>query len=314
MTRFIENKPWLWSFIGAAVALAASLAVTGGGGLFATLTIVSTLAAFMVIAGMAQMLVIALGPGNIDLSIAANIGLASVVAMKVMDGDNALIFVGLAAAVICGFAIGAANYLLVRWLQIPPIIATLSAGFIIQSASIAYGRGLQIKPPPAFASFTSLQVAGIPVIGIIALLLTAVVAVLLRRTVYGRSVLAVGQNQRAATLAGLPVEWTRIATYALCGSLAALNGALLAGYFRGANIDIGNEYLLGSIAVVVVGGTAVSGGDAKLPGLWGAALFIVLLLTMLNTYGASPGLRLLLTGLIIIAVIVVAGGEKSARR
>ena len=99
----------------------------------------------------------------------------------------------------------------------------------------------------------------------------------------------------------------------LCGALGGLNGALLAGYFRGANIDIGNEYLLASIAVVVIGGTSVSGGRANLPGVWGGALFLVLLLTMLNTFGVSAGVRLLLTGLIIVAVITAAGGEKATR-
>jgi ribose transport system permease protein len=62
--------------------------------------------------------------------------------------------------------------------------------------------------------------------------------------------------------------------------LGGLDGALLAGYFRGANVDLGNEYLLASIAVVVIGGTSVTAG---VPGLWGSALFLVLLLTMLNT-------------------------------
>ena len=105
----------------------------------------------------------------------------------------------------------------------------------------------------------------------------------------------------------------RLATYMLSGCLGGLNGALLAGYFRGASVDIGNEYLLASIAVVVIGGTSVAGGKANVPGIWGAALFMVLLLTMLNTYGASAGIRLLATGLIIIAVIVAAGGKKALR-
>ena len=94
---------------------------------------------------------------------------------------------------------------------------------------------------------------------------------------------------------------------------AASNGALLAGYFRGANVDIGNEYLLASIAVVVIGGTSVAGGKANVPGIWGAALFLVLLLTMLNTFGVSAGVRLVLTGLIIVGVITAAGGEKAPR-
>jgi ribose transport system permease protein len=126
-------------------------------------------------------------------------------------------------------------------------------------------------------------------------------------------VLAIGQNIRAAWLAGVKVGRIRFLTYMLSGTLGGLNGALLAGYFRGANVDIGNEYLLASIAVVVIGGTSVAGGKANVPGVWGAALFLVLLLTMLNTFGVSAGVRLLLTGLIIVGVITAAGGQRTVR-
>ena len=210
-------------------------------------------------------------------------------------------------------AIGAANYLLIWALRIPPIIATLSASFIIQSIDISYGRGLQIKPPPGFADFTNLQFAGIPVLAIFTVLFAVGAAIVLDRMIYGRSVSAIGQNMRAAWLAGIPVERIRFLTYTLSGTLGGLDGALLAGYFRGANVDIGNEYLLASIAVVVIGGTSVAGGKANVPGIWGAALFLVLLLTMLNTFGVSAGVRLLLTGLIIVGVITAAGGQKALR-
>ncbi len=85
----------------------------------------------------------------------------------------------------------------------------------------------------------------------------------------------------------------RCPTYLLCGALGGLDGVLLAGYFRGASVDIGNEYLLASIAVVVIGGTSVGGGQATVAGLWGGALFLVFLQTMLNTLGADAGIRLL---------------------
>ena len=233
--------------------------------------------------------------------------------MKVMDGSDAMIPLGLAAALAAGTAIGAANYLLIWALRIPPIIATLSASFIIQSIDISYGRGLQIKPPPGFADFTNLQVVGVPILAILTVFFSIGAAVVLKRMVYGRSVTAIGQNIRAAWLAGVPVGRVRLITYALSGALGGLNGALLAGYFRGANVDIGNEYLLASIAVVVIGGTSVAGGKANVPGLWGAALFLVLLLTMLNTFGVSAGIRLVVSGLVIIGVIVAAGGQKALR-
>ncbi len=306
----IGTKPWIWSFVGALVVWLAAIAFTRGYGASGMVTAALSLAVFSVIVGVGQMFVITLGPGNVDLSLPANIGLASAVAMKVMDGSDSMVAVGILAAVASGLAIGICNYLLIWALRIPPIIATLSMSFIIQSVDISYGRGLQIKPPPEFADFITLQIFGVPILAIATALLTIVAAIVLHRTIYGRSVLAIGQNIRAAWLAGIPVGRIRFATYALCAALGGLNGALLAGYFRGASVDIGNEYLLTSIAVVVIGGTSVAGGKANVPGLWGAALFLVLLLTMLNTFGVSAGVRLVTTGLIIIAVITIAGGEK----
>jgi ribose transport system permease protein len=306
-------KPWIWSFLGALGVWLAAIAFTrgyGGGGM---ITAALSLSVFMVIVGIGQMFVITLGPGNVDLSLPANIGLASAVAMKVMDGSDSMVPVGLLAALVSGMAVGATNYLLIWLLRIPPIIATLSASFIIQSIDISYGRGLQIKPPPGFADFSNLRLLGIPILAMLTVLFAIGAGVALHRMVYGRSVLAIGQNMRAAWLAGVPVGRTRFLTYLLCGTLGGLNGALLAGYFRGANVDIGNEYLLASIAVVVIGGTSVAGGKANVPGVWGAALFLVLLLTMLNTFGVSAGVRLLLTGLIIVGVITAAGGEKVLR-
>ena len=308
------KRPWIWSFLSALVVWLAAIIFTGGYGAGGMLTAAIALAVFTVIVGVGQTFVITLGPGNVDLSLPANIGLASAVAMKVMGGDDSMVAPGLLAALACGLCVGTANYGLIRSLRIPPIIATLSASFIIQSIDISFGRGLQIKPPPGFADFTNLQYAGIPVIAELTVLLTIAAAVVLHRTVYGRSVLAIGQNIRAARLAGLTVEPIRFATYALCGALGGLDGALLAGYFRGANVDIGNEYLMASIAVVVIGGTSVAGGKANIPGIWGGALFLVLLLTMLNTFGVSPGVRLLATGLIIISVIVVTGDGNKGRR
>jgi ribose transport system permease protein len=312
-TKTILKQPWIWSYVGALLVWLAAIAFTHGYGAGGMLTAGLALAVFSVIAGVAQMFVITLGPGNVDLSLPANIGLASAVAMKVMDGSDSMTVLGLLAALLSGLGIGFGNYLLIWLLRIPPIIATLSASFIIQSVGISYGRGLQIKPPPGFADFTSSQVVGIPWLAIGTFILTILFGILLHRTIFGRSVLAIGQNPRAAWLAGIKVERTRCFTYTLSGALGGICGALLAGYFRGSSLEIGDEYLLASIALVVIGGTSVMGGKANLAGLWGAGLFLVLLLTMLNTFGVSAGIRYIVTGLVIIGVIVAAGGEPRER-
>jgi ribose transport system permease protein len=312
-TRTILKQPWIWSYLGALLVWLAAIAFTHGYGAGGMLTAGLALAVFSVITGVAQMFVITLGPGNVDLSLPANIGLASAVAMKVMDGSDSMTALGLLAALLSGLGVGFGNYLLIWLLRIPPIIATLSASFIIQSVGISYGRGLQIKPPPGFADFTTSQILGIPWLAIGTFILTILFGILVHRTIFGRSVLAIGQNPRAAWLAGIKVERTRCLTYVLSGALGGICGALLAGYFRGSSLEIGDEYLLASIALVVIGGTSVMGGKANLAGLWGAGLFLVLLLTMLNTFGVSAGIRYVVTGLVIIGVIVAAGGEKQAR-
>jgi ribose transport system permease protein len=309
----LAEKPWLWAFVAAIAVWLAIVGFTRGYGGGQVLTAALTFATFSVIVGIGQMFVITLGPGNVDLSIPATVTLAGAVATKVMATQDSMIAAGLAVALACGLAVGCFNYALIRILRIPPIIATLSSSFLVQSAAIAYGRGLRIKPPPLLAEFTTARVWGVPVLAIFVMLLTILFSIILHRTLFGRSVLAIGQNQRAARLAGIDVGLIRFSTYVLSGVLASLLGYLFSGFSGGASLSMGEQYLLASIAVVVIGGTSVAGGFANLPGLWGAALFLYLVETMLNTYGLGAGFRYMATGLIIILVIVAAGSHRALR-
>ncbi len=313
ITTFLRAKPWAWSFIAAVVVWLVTIIYTQGQGAGEILTAAISFATFSIIVGLGQMMVISTGPGNVDLSIPATITLAGVVAMKVMDTDTSRMFIGIIAALAAAFAVGVFNFGLIRLLRIPPIIATLSSSFLVLSTAISYGRGIRIKPPPQLADFTTARIVGIPISAFFVLLVTIAIAFALRRTLYGRSVLAVGQNDRAAWLAGINVDRTRFMTYVLSALLSGICGIVLSGFSGGAALNMGEDFLLSSIAVVVIGGTSVAGGRASVPGIWGAALFMFLLVTMLNTFGASAGLRFMLTGLIIITVIVLAGGENEAR-
>ena len=309
----VHSKPWLWSFLAALLVWLATLVFTQGEGAGALTSSALSFSAFFVIVGVGQMFVITTGPGNIDLSIPANIALSGAVGMKLMDSQNELIILGVTGVLAVGVLVGCANYALIRVLRIPPIIATLSASFLLQSVAIAYGRSVRIAPPELFYQFSTGKVMGVPYLAVAVVLLTVCAGYLLSRTLYGRWALAVGQNMRAAELAGVRVERVRWATYVLSAVFASLCGVLLAGFSGGASLSMGDEYLLASIAVVVIGGTSVAGGFSNVPGLWGAALFLYLLVSMLNTFGASAGVRLILTGVIIIAVIAAVSGRKSLR-
>lgn len=312
--KVLLAKPWIWSFVAALAIWLATIGVTGGASTIGLSQAALTFAAFSVLVGIGQMFVITLGPGNIDLSVPATMTLAGTVALKFMDGQNGLILHGLVIAIATGLVVGVLNYALIKVLRIPPIIATLSMSFIVQSAAIWTNRGLRIKPPPILADFTTSTSLGLPNIALIAALVSGIAWVLLHRTAYGRWIAAIGQSLAAARMAGIAVDGARFVTYLFCAVLAGLCGYLLASFSGGAALNMGNEYLLMSIAVVVIGGTAVAGGDSNVPGIWGASLFMFLVVSMLNTYGLGAGVRLILTGLIIIAVILVASGRKARLR
>jgi len=310
MMAALFSKPWVWSWFGAILMVIAIGAVSGAAAGAGVLSAALLFGTFFVIVALGQMLVITTGPGNVDLSIPASMTLVATVTMKVMDGSDSMIIIGLLLALGLGILIGSTNYVVIRLLNIPPIIATLSTSFLYQSLAIWYNRGLRIKPPEMLADFATGKLLGFPYLAMGAILLAVMVHVVLRRTVYGQSILAIGQNPRAAHLAGIRVDRTRYLTYTICAVFSAICGYFLAAFSGGAALNMGEEYLLASIAVVVIGGTSVAGGFSNVPGLWGAALFMFLLVTMLNTFGLGAGPRLIFTGLIIIAVIVAASDRK----
>ncbi|MGP4673833.1 ABC transporter permease [Agrobacterium salinitolerans] len=309
----LTGKPWIWSFAATVAVWIVTVLFTGGASSFGLSHAALTFAAFSVIVGIGQMFVITLGPGNIDLCVPATMTLSGTLALKFMDVSDGLILPGLLIAILIGIAIGIGNYALIKLLRIPPIIATLSMSFIVQSIAIWSNRGLRIKPPDTLATFATSSFFGIPNVALVALLLSVIAWLLLDRSFYGRWISAIGQSTFAARMTGIPVDGARFVTYVLCAVLAAIAGYLLASFSGGAALNMGSEYLLMSIAVVVIGGTAVAGGDSNVPGIWGASLFMFLVVSMLNTYGFGAGIRLILTGLIIISVILLASGPKATR-
>lgn len=308
----LHRAPWFWAWIAAFAAFAATLSLTGSGGGAALAVAALTFGSFSVLTGLGQMLVITLGPGNTDLSIPATMTLAATLSLKLMAGAGGVwVLAGLAAALLIGMGVGVVNFALIRLLRIPPIIATLSASFLYQSLAIWSNRGLRIKPPQALADFTTGRALwGVPNLAWLALAVSIGFWILLNRSGFGRRVSAIGQNPRAARLAGVPVARASALTYVTCATMAGLTGFLLACFSGGAALNMGAEFLLMSIAVTVIGGSSIAGGNSNVPGIWAGALFMYLIVSMLNSYGLGAGVRLLSTGVIIIAIVAVASGRK----
>ena len=305
----LARKPWIWSFVAVLVVWVITVLFTGGASSLGLTQAALTFAAFSVIVGIGQMFVITLGPGNIDLSVPATMTLAGTVALKFMDVDNGLIAAGLADChrgrrrrrhrQLCADqaaahsadhrdAVDELHRAVDRHLD-QSRTAHQAAGVLADFHHVRHCRHSQYCACRARSVGPRLGSAGADHLW----------------------PLDLGHRPEpaAARMAGIPVDGARFVTYVLCAVLAAICGYLLASFSGGAALNMGAEYLLMSIAVVVIGGTAVAGGNSNVPGIWGASLFMFLVVSMLNTYGFGAGVRLILTGLIIIAVILVASGR-----
>ena len=308
VAAWLRVQPWIWSFVAAFAAWLVTFGIAHRGA-YATLTAAAIVAVFLVIVGIGQMFVITSGNGNIDLSIPYVMTLSAFVSAGVMQGHDRRLWLGVAAGLLCGLVVAIANVVLIRALRIPAIIATLAVGFIVQSAALVRSQGFSADPSPSLVGFTSLRVAGLPVMALVFIAVAALAALVLQRSVFGRAVQAVGQTPRAAWLVGIHVACTVTIAYLISGLLAGLAGLLLSAYSGGASLDIAGPYLLGSIAVVVLGGSLIAGGKSNVAGIWGAAMFLTLLVTMLNVANLSAAWQDIIEGLIIIGELVVASGK-----
>lgn len=310
--RWLNQNRWVWSFVAAIIVWGLTAASVAGRGALETLSTALGFATFYVIVGIGEMLVISTGSGNIDLSIPSVMMLAGYLSMGAMHTHNSGVAIGVAVALGVGLSAGIANVVLIRAAKIPPMVATLASGFIMQSITIAYSRGSTAKPAPMLLEFSLSRVSGVPVIAIIFAVVAALVALVLARSAFGRSVLAIGQNEHAAYFAGISIPRTVATVYILSSLLAGIAGLLLAAYSGGASLNMSEDFLLMAVAVVVLGGTSIAGGRATVAGLWGAALFLYLIVAMMNVFGVSAGLRYVVTGLIIIAVLTLSEGQETA--
>jgi len=305
----LRARPWAWSFAAAAIVWIVTYLETSRG-LFGNLTSAAVVASFLVLVGIGQLFVITTGNGNIDLSIPSTMTLAGYCALSVMDGSNGMLVPGVLMALGIGLLVGVGNIAAIFVLQIPPIVGTLAVGFIATSASFVKSNDFAADPSPGLSHFVNAEVLGLPLLALCTIALALLASVLLTRTIYGRSVQAIGQSLRAAHLSGVRVRRTVALAYLLSGLLAGLAGVLLAADSGGVQLDIATPYLLNSIAVVVLGGSMIEGGRSFVVGVWGAAMLLTLLLTLLTVLNIAVATQNVIKGLLIVAVLSLAGGRR----
>lgn len=243
--------------------------------------------------------------GGIDLSVGSTISASGVAAAWVLvsTGNIAL---GLAAGLAVGALAGALMGLLVGRMQLEPFIVTLVGMFIISGVALWFSRGATIAPVPSqLAAWTFSSVAGIPWMAIVAMGLFVVAQLVLTKTVWGRRVILIGANRRAAEISGTNVRGVLIAVYALAGSFAAIAGFILTASLTGANSDMGAPHLLNVIGAVALGGTSLLGGRGSVTRTAIGTLILGFLRNGLNLLGMESYDQQIVIGLAIIGAVTI---------
>lgn len=253
--------------------------------------------------GAAQTVVII--SGGIDLSVGSVIAVANVLmAMGLAQGSIPL---GLALALGSGLIIGLINGSLIGLTRLPPFIVTLGMLSIARGLALTITDGVPIfgLPDTGFSWIGQGYVGPVPVPVLFMAATFIVMQVLLTRTRFGTSVYAIGGNEQAAILAGIPTPRVKIMIYALSGLIAALGGVILTGRVNSGQPLLGEGLELQSVATVVIGGTYLFGGRGRLVGTLFGVMFVGILQNGLNLLGISTFIQQVVIGASIIVAVLL---------
>jgi ribose/xylose/arabinose/galactoside ABC-type transport system permease subunit len=253
-----------------------------------------------------------IGTGGIDLSVGAVMALtAAVIPLYIGYGTLGAIAVGLIAGMLAGALAGT----VISRVGVQPIIATLA--IMVGGRGIANIIGGQIKSirDPGFRELGSGELLGIPWVVLVAIVVTLVVWALMTRTTFGRQLVAIGGNARAAALAGLPVTRVLTTVYVLSALLAALAGVLLVARNQASDpTRLGQLVELTAITAVVVGGTPLTGGQVRVLGTIAGALLMQLIVFTLVAHNITDSVAQMVQAVIVVLAVYAQVGTRMRRR
>lgn len=273
---------------------------------FATATNLSKVlleAAILAVAAFGMTLVLL--TGGIDLSVGGVMSLVGVVEVSLVSAGipwPGAVVVGL----VIGLLLGSVNAVIVSRLKLPPFIATFG------TLGIAAGLALYIANvighpvfPPDFVSIGNDALLGIPITALVAVSALIALEAVTRMTTWGVHLRATGDNFAVARLSGVPVTRVLASAYIVSGLLAATAGTMLAARLGTANPLQGEPYTLLAVAACVIGGVDLFGGRGHLWAAGAGAIFLFAIRNIMNLQGVQPFMQDLVTGLLIIAAVLV---------
>ncbi|MEH2452151.1 ABC transporter permease subunit [Nostoc sp.] len=252
--------------------------------------------------------------GGIDLSVGSILAVSAVVALLV-SLLPALSWAAVPAALLAGLLLGLLNGALITFLDVPPFIVTLGSLTALRGVAFLIAKGTTlINRDINFAWVGNTYIGPFPWLVIIALLTVIVSWFVLRQTVLGVQIYAVGGNERAARLTGIKVNRVLLFVYGISGLLAGLAGIMSASRLYSASGIVGQGYELDAIAAVILGGTSFTGGIGTIGGTLLGALIIAILNNGLTLLNLSYFWQLVVKGLVIILAVMIDRLRRRSRR
>lgn len=248
--------------------------------------------------------------GGIDLSVGSVMAFCAVVAGTVMKMPGLSVEVSILAALLCGVLVGAAcgllNGLVSAWWSIPSFIVTLGMLNIARGAALQWTDARSIYEfPNVFNNFGTTLVFGLPAPFLVALALVAAGWLVLNRTVFGRLIYAIGNNEEAVRLAGHNIMAYKVAAFTICGAAVGIGAIIYMTRLTVASPILGIGFELNAIAAVIIGGTSLNGGRGSIVGTLLGACIIGVLANGLILIGVGDFVRQIITGVVIILAVVV---------
>ena len=248
--------------------------------------------------------------GGIDLSVGSVAAFASVIAALLSPHG---LWIALFGAVAAAALLGLINGLVIARLKILPFIATLAMLLAARGLALIFSgnQSVSVDYDHGFTTFGQESIAGVPYTVIVLALAFLIGMIVLRYTRFGRHVLAIGGNEEASRLMGLPVERTLLTVYTLSGALAGLAGVILASQFGAGQPTEGLGWELTAIAAVVVGGTLLTGGVGSIGSTLLGVLLLGLIFNILNfengrgTFSLSAHWQSVIRGTFLLIVVVL---------
>ena len=287
-----------------AVIVIATVVIFGGDlSALEYLNVLLLFTAFLAILGLGQGAVII--SGGLDLSVAWAITFPAIVVTTFCFGKDGPAYWAVPLALVIGLAIGFLNGFMIVLFRLSPIIVTLAMAGLLEGISLIFSDGAPIGgSPPVLRWFVSGRLLGIAPIGWFLIAFAIAATIFLNRTAFGRRLYAVGNSVTVARLSGVWTGSVIVGAYMLSGFCSALVGVFLSGFSGQAFFGMGDPYLLQSIAVVVLGGTLITGGRGHFVGILGGALLFTALGSLLTGTMLPEAVRSIIYGLVLLGAIV----------